>query len=64
MKCVNTEANSARCTCTYEGCARHGICCDCIAYHRASGEVPGCLFSAADERTYDRSIHYFVSRHR
>jgi hypothetical protein len=44
------------CTCTYPGCARHGKCCECVAYHRASGEVPGCFFSAQGEKTYDRSI--------
>jgi len=31
------------CTCTYP-CSRHGKCCECVAYHRRSGEVPGCFF--------------------
>jgi hypothetical protein len=43
------------CTCTYP-CSRHGKCCECVAYHRRSGEVPGCFFSKAGEKTYDRSI--------
>jgi hypothetical protein len=51
-----TAANQGRCTCTYEPCPRKGICCECIAYHRSSGEAPGCLFPAAVERTYDRSL--------
>lgn len=52
MACSNT----INCTCTYSSCSRHGKCCECIAYHRISGEVPGCLFSKSGEKTYDRSI--------
>lgn len=52
MACNNT----VNCTCTYTSCHRHGKCCECVAYHRTSGEVPGCFFSKAGERTYDRSI--------
>jgi hypothetical protein len=52
------------CSCTYGGCARHGICCDCIAYHHANGELPGCLFTPEEERTYDRSVSFFVSSRR
>ncbi len=62
MTCTNQSKNAARCTCTYEGCSRHGICCECISYHRASGEIPGCLFTRDEERTYDRSVSFFVSR--
>ncbi|HOA30395.1 MAG TPA: DUF6485 family protein [Clostridia bacterium] len=49
-------SNRIKCTCTYTSCSRHGKCCECVAYHRRSGEVPGCFFSASGERTYDRSI--------
>lgn len=45
-----------KCTCTYTSCSRRGKCCECVAYHRRSGEVPGCFFSEAGEKTYDRSI--------
>ncbi|HTO21340.1 MAG TPA: DUF6485 family protein [Spirochaetia bacterium] len=62
MDCSNKARNAARCTCTYPGCPRHGVCCECVSYHRASGEIPGCFFSREEERTYDRSITYFVSR--
>jgi hypothetical protein len=31
-----------------------------VAYHRAAGELPGCFFTAAGERTYDRSIAAFI----
>jgi len=51
MACENT----LECTCTYP-CSKHGKCCECIAYHKRMGEVPGCLFSKEGERTYDRSI--------
>lgn len=64
MDCLNHAQNVKRCSCTYEGCARHGLCCDCIAYHRSLAELPGCLFTRDEERTYDRSVSYFVSRRR
>jgi len=53
---VNREA----CTCTYEPCSRKGRCCECIAYHRRHGELPGCLFPPEAERTYDRSLEAFL----
>ena len=62
-KCTRLQENLARCNCTYEPCSRKGNCCDCIAYHWRLGELPGCLFSAAAERTYDRSIRHFVRLH-
>jgi hypothetical protein len=58
-KC-NVEKNKTKCTCTYEPCPRKGICCECISYHKNHGELPGCLFTPAAERTYDRSIAHFV----
>ena len=64
MKCANEAVNAKRCTCTYPGCPRHGVCCDCIAYHRDMDELPGCLFTAADERTYDRSAAFFARKRR
>ena len=59
MEC-RIEANRMKCTCTYEPCERKGRCCDCIAHHRANGELPGCLFPPHVERTYNRSIARFV----
>jgi len=58
--CPSEEDNLAVCTCTYEPCSRKGICCECVAYHRRAGELPGCYFSEAAERTYDRSIAAFL----
>jgi len=60
MECKK-EANKAKCNCTYEPCVRKGICCDCIAYHRDSGQLPACFFPNDIEKTYDRSIENFVN---
>lgn len=59
MDCTS-QKNAASCTCTYEPCSRKGRCCECIAYHRRNSELPGCLFPAEVERTYDRSAEAFV----
>ena len=60
MEC-NIEANKARCSCTYEPCARKGKCCECISYHLKMDELPACVFPSQVEKTYDRSIARFVS---
>jgi hypothetical protein len=62
MDCSRT-ANTEQCTCTYEPCPRKGLCCQCVAYHRQYGELPGCVFPPEVERTYDRSIARFVATH-
>jgi len=54
------QKSPVNCACTYSSCSRHGKCCECIAYHRQSGEIPGCLFSPKAERTYDRSVEAFI----
>jgi hypothetical protein len=54
------EVNLGRCNCSYEPCSRKGICCDCIAYHKSNGELPACYFNDADEKTYNRSIEFFI----
>ncbi len=66
MECVNLMKNKQICTCTYtltgtsELCPRKGLCCECIAYHREAGQMPGCLFPPDSEKSYDRSIRKFV----
>ena len=57
MEC-NKEKNLTRCKCTYDPCSRKGICCECIAYHLRSRELPGCCFDTKGEATYDRSFGY------
>jgi len=59
MNCKK-EKNAANCSCTYEPCSRKGVCCDCVAYHRENGELPGCYFTPEAERSYDRSIANFI----
>ncbi len=56
MECPNREENLKDCTCTYPGCERKGICCECIRHHREKGEIPGCLFPKDAEKTYDRTV--------
>ncbi|MGM0365221.1 MAG: DUF6485 family protein [Actinomycetota bacterium] len=59
MEC-NKEENLEICNCSYEPCPRKGVCCECITYHRKSGELPACYFPDKAERTYDRSIQHFI----
>lgn len=58
MECKK-DKNKVSCTCSYSSCGKRGLCCDCVAYHRDRGEIPGCFFSETSEKTYDRSIKYF-----
>jgi len=59
----NKEKNLQKCNCSYEPCSRKGICCECIAYHRSSDELPACVFPDNVERTYDRSFRKFIQTH-
>lgn len=62
MNCANQIRNKASCNCTYP-CNRKGLCCECIAYHRSLRQLPACYFPTVAEKTYDRSIDYFVTLH-
>lgn len=62
MDCPNTAKNLAHCNCSYEPCARKGICCECIAYHRRRNELPACYFDDATEKSWDRSMARFIRR--
>jgi len=62
MECKKEE-NMEFCNCTYP-CDKKGVCCECIAYHRGRGELPACYFDDKAEKSYDRSIEYFVSLHK
>ncbi|MCX5678681.1 MAG: DUF6485 family protein [Candidatus Omnitrophica bacterium] len=62
--CPNKKFNIANCNCTYPGCPRHGICCECLAYHRSSSELPACYFDKAAEKSYDRSIENYIRKNR
>ncbi len=60
MRECNIEKNKRNCNCTYNPCSRKGLCCECIAYHRRSGELPACFFNKEDEASYDRSVERFI----
>jgi len=62
MECKHLQDNLAICNCSYEPCSRKGNCCECLAYHRRAGELPACYFTDEEERSYDRSIAFFIRR--
>jgi hypothetical protein len=62
MECSIKE-NLKFCTCTYEPCPRKGKCCECLRYHWNMKELPGCLFPPDAEKTYNRSLSYFIKVH-
>ena len=62
-KCPNSQVNLANCPCTYQACPRHGLCCECIRYHRQRKELPACYFTPEEEKTYNRSLQFYVQRH-
>ncbi len=59
MECKK-EQNLNSCNCSYDPCARKGICCECISYHLKSRQLPACCFPDDAERTYDRSFEHFA----
>lgn len=59
MECKKSS-NVKSCNCSYPGCARHGICCECLRYHLGARELPACCFPDEVERTYDRSFERFA----
>lgn len=63
IDCGNKAANHRRCNCTYAGCPRHGLCCECLHYHLAKDQLPACCFPPDVEKTYDRSFRKFVEIH-
>jgi hypothetical protein len=60
-ECVNKNENLKNCNCSYEGCSRKGICCECLRYHLSMRQLPACFFPDNIERTYDRSFRKFIS---
>ena len=59
MECKK-EQNLKICNCSYPGCERKGVCCDCISYHLGSRQLPGCCFPDDVEKKYDRSFEAFA----
>ncbi len=60
MTQCNIEKNKQRCTCTYTSCDKRGACCECLAYHLKSRQLPACCFPPEVEKTYDRSFEAFA----
>jgi hypothetical protein len=59
--CPNAKTRNTRfCKCTYPGCERHGICCECLHYHLGMRQLLACCFPKDVERTYDRSFERFA----
>lgn len=58
MECT-VKDNLEQCNCTYS-CEKKGNCCLCLSYHRKNGELPACYFTAKQEKTYNRSIEYYI----
>jgi hypothetical protein len=60
MECKK-DKNLDFCSCSYPGCSRKGICCECLQYHLKSQQLPGCCFSDDVEKTFDRSFRAFAT---
>lgn len=43
VNCPNQSKNKDNCPCVEDYCPRHGICCECILYHKDYGDQPACL---------------------
>jgi hypothetical protein len=54
------DRNAKDCACTYLSCDRRGACCDCLQYHLAKKQLPGCCFPPEAENTYYRSFDNFA----
>ncbi len=61
MEC-NQKKNLANCSCSYPGCPRKGICCECVAYHLVKSQLPACYFDKESEKSFDRSIKKFLEK--
>lgn len=58
MECKKEE-NLQFCNCTYL-CEKKGRCCDCLKYHREKKELPACYFTTEQEKTYDRTVEFYL----
>ncbi len=61
-QCPRVKINAQYCVCTYPDCSRRGLCCECVHYHRLRGELPACYFTTDEEKTYNRSVEFFIQR--
>lgn len=61
--CSNKDNNLETCNCSYSGCPRQGICCECVKHHRKKKQLPACFFPDSVESDYDRSFEKFIEVH-
>jgi len=59
MECQKSK-NLEICNCTYPGCSKKGVCCECLSYHLKMRQLPGCCFPSSVEKTFDRSFEAFA----
>ena len=59
MEC-RKSSNARFCTCSYPGCEKRGLCCECLRYHLSMRQLPGCCFPKDAEKTYNRSFEKFA----
>lgn len=59
MECKK-DKNAERCNCTYPGCDKRGICCECIEYHKSKRQLPACFFPKEEEASWDRTYEHFA----
>lgn len=60
-QCPRVAINSKYCTCTHT-CSKHALCCECLHYHRQRNELPACYFTPEEEKTFNRSVEFFIQR--
>jgi len=41
--CPNKIDNENVCPCVYVDCVRHGVCCDCLQFHKLAKEPTACV---------------------
>lgn len=58
MECKKA-INLKNCNCSYGGCSKKGVCCECLQYHLKMRQLPACCFPDNVEKTYDRSFGRF-----
>lgn len=61
-QCPRIKINTQYCNCSSSSCPRHGLCCECLHYHRQRSEIPACYFTPDEEKTLNRTIEFFVQR--
>ena len=59
MEC-RKEKNLKKCNCSYPGCPKKGVCCECLHYHLARKELPACCFPDDIAKTDERSFEKFA----